>query len=106
MQETPVTPLADRRVLVTGGASGIGAAVATTLAGLGAHVTVLDRDEEGAAKVAAAFGGDSIAIDLTDGAAIDALDLEVDILVNNAGVQHVAPVEEFDPEMWVLIHRL
>ncbi|MGZ4498126.1 MAG: 3-hydroxybutyrate dehydrogenase [Nocardioides sp.] len=106
MQETPVTPLADRRALVTGGASGIGAAVATTLAGLGAHVTVLDRDEEGAAKVAAAFGGDSLAVDLTDGAAIDALDLEVDILVNNAGVQHVAPVEEFDPEMWVLIHRL
>ena len=46
MQETPVTPLADRTALVTGGASGIGAAVATRLADLGAHVVVLDVDEE------------------------------------------------------------
>ena len=106
MSETPVTPLSDRTALVTGGASGIGAAVATRLAGLGAHVTVLDRDDEGAAKVAAAIGGDSRGLDLTDGAAIGALDVEADILVNNAGVQHVAPIEEFDPDQWVLIQRL
>ena len=111
MPETPVTPLsgrplADRTALVTGAASGIGAAVATRLAELGAHVTVLDRDDEGAAKVAAAIGGDSRGLDLTDGAAIDALDVEADILVNNAGVQHVAPIEEFDPDQWVLIQRL
>ena len=37
-------------------------------------------------------------VDLTDAAAIDALDLDVDILVNNAGIQHVAPIEDFDPE--------
>ena len=106
MPETPVTPLFDRTALVTGGASGIGAAVATRLAELGAHVTVLDRDDEGAAKVAAAIGGDSRALDLTDGAAIGALDVEADILVNNAGVQHVAPIEEFDSDQWVLIQRL
>ena len=106
MPETPVTPLSDRTALVTGGASGIGAAVATRLAELGAHVTVLDRDDEGAAKVAAAVGGDSRGLDLTDGAAIGALDVEADILVNNAGVQHVAPIEEFDPDQWVLIQRL
>src|SRR6476659_2335464 len=106
MPETAVTPLAHRTALVTGGASGIGAAVATRLAELGAAVTVLDRDDEGAAKVAAASGGDHRAIDLTDGAAIDALDVEADILVNNAGVQHVAPIEEFDPDQWVLIQRL
>src|SRR5688572_18026209 len=88
MQETPVTspgapaaPLADRTALVTGGASGIGAAVATHLAALGAHVTVLDLDAEGAAKVAARIGGDSYALDLSDGPAIDALPLEADILV-------------------------
>ena len=106
MQETSTTTLSGRTALVTGGASGIGAAVATRLAALGAHVTVLDRDAEGAARVAAGFGGDSLALDLTDGAAIDALDLRCDILVNNAGIQHVAPVEEFDPEMFALIHRL
>ncbi|GCD90835.1 3-hydroxybutyrate dehydrogenase [Nocardioides sp. LS1] len=106
MQETAVTPLAHRTALVTGGASGIGAAVATKLAELGAAVTVLDRDDEGAAKVAAAIGGDHRAIDLTDGAAIDALDVEADILVNNAGVQHVAAIEDFDPDQWVLIQKL
>ena len=106
MSETPVTPLSDRTALVTGGASGIGAAVATRLAELGAHVTVLDRDDEGAAKVAAAIGGDFRGLDLTDGAAIAALDVEADILVNNAGIQHVAPIEEFDPDQWVLIQRL
>jgi 3-hydroxybutyrate dehydrogenase len=112
MPESPATSrpagpdLRGRRAVVTGGAGGIGAAVATRLAELGAAVTVLDRDEEAAAKTAARIGGDAVAIDLTDGAAIDALDLDPDILVNNAGVQHVAPVEEFDPDQWVLIQRL
>jgi len=56
MSESPVTGpgvLVGRHALVTGAASGIGAAVATRLAEAGATVTVLDRDEEGAAKVAA-----------------------------------------------------
>lgn len=110
MSETPDTSpaptLAGRRALVTGGASGIGAAVAVRLAGLGAEVTVLDRDEEAAAEVAARVGGDHVAIDLTDGAAIDALDREADLLVNGAGIQHVAPIEEFAPERFTLIHRL
>ncbi|MFC6285961.1 3-hydroxybutyrate dehydrogenase [Nocardioides sp. GCM10027113] len=113
MPETTVThgvtrgpDLTGRRAVVTGGASGIGAAVATRLAELGAAVTVLDRDEEAAAKVAARIGGDHHAIDLTDGAAIDALGFETDLLVNSAGVQHVAPIEEFDPEKWALIQRL
>ena len=30
----------------------------------------------------------------------------IDILVNNAGIQHVAPVEEFDPERFAMIHRV
>ena len=70
----PVSGLDGRRALVTGGASGIGAAVATRLADLGAAVTVLDRDGEAAAKVAARIGGDHLEVDLTDGSAIDALD--------------------------------
>ena len=98
--------MADRRALVTGGASGIGAAVAGHLATLGAHVTVLDRDETAAREVAAAIGGDALGLDLTDAAAIDAASLDADILVNNAGVQHVAPIEDFDPEQFRLIQRL
>jgi 3-hydroxybutyrate dehydrogenase len=104
----PQTHLAlrGRTALVTGGASGIGAAVATHLAELGARVVVLDRDAEGAAKVAAAIDGESRHLDLTDGAAIDALEVEADILVNNAGCQHVAPIEEFDQQQFRTMHQL
>jgi 3-hydroxybutyrate dehydrogenase len=37
---------------------------------------------------------------------VDGLDVAADILVNNAGIQHVAPVEEFPPEMFATILRL
>ena len=102
--DSPV--LRGRRALVTGAASGIGAAVATRLAEGGAEVHLLDRDEEGVAKVAAQVHGTPHVVDLTDQAAIEALDLDVDILVNNAGIQHVAPVEDFDPELFRAIHAL
>jgi 3-hydroxybutyrate dehydrogenase len=92
--------LAGRTAVVTGGASGIGRACAVRLAELGASVVVLDRD------VSAVDGARAIRIDLTDLDAIDALDLDADIIVNNAGIQHVAPIEEFPPEMFSLILRL
>ena len=105
---TPIAPpaLTGRRALVTGAASGIGAAVAARLAEAGAEVHLLDRDDEGVAKVAAQVHGTPHVVDLTDEAAIAALDLDVDILVNNTGIQHVAPVEEFDPERFRAIHAL
>jgi 3-hydroxybutyrate dehydrogenase len=102
--------LAGRTALVTGGASGIGRAVATRLAEHGASVLVLDRDEDGARAVAQQVGGRHLVADLSDGASIDALglgaDVHADILVNNAGVQHVAAVEDFDPERFAFIQRL
>ena len=103
------SPLKDRTALVTGAASGIGLAVATRLAEQGAHVIALDRDAAGAATVAEQVGGEALTCDLGDRRAIDALDLgarDVDVLVNNAGIQHVAPVEEFDPDTFELIHRV
>ncbi|MGA8996196.1 MAG: 3-hydroxybutyrate dehydrogenase [Nocardioidaceae bacterium] len=112
MSETTVTrrPLAGRTALVTGGASGIGRAVATGLAERGAHVLVLDRDESGAKQVAADVGGDWLVADLADAASIDALGLgaevHADILVNNAGIQHVAAVPDFDPERFSVMLRL
>lgn len=102
----PGTTLTGRRALVTGGASGIGAAVAARLAAEGAHVLVGDVDAAGAEAVAAQVGGEPLVVDLTDAGAVDALDLDVDVLVNNAGVQHVAPVEEFDPARFRAIHDL
>jgi 3-hydroxybutyrate dehydrogenase len=109
MTTTASGPLSGRTALVTGAASGIGRAVATRLAADGATVLVLDRDEAGAKEVASEVDGEHLVADLSDAASIDALELAgrgIGILVNNAGIQHVAPVEEFDPERFALIHRV
>ncbi|MCY7395956.1 MAG: 3-hydroxybutyrate dehydrogenase [Nocardioides sp.] len=102
--------LAGRTALVTGGGSGIGRAVAGRLAADGAHVIVLDRNEASARQVASEIGGEHLVADLGDRDAIDALGLgtevRADILVNNAGLQHVAPIEDFDPDTFALIHRV
>lgn len=102
-------PLRGRQALVTGAASGIGRACAVRLAADGAHVLALDRDADGAVRVAAETGGEALVADLSDPAAIAGLDLagrDVDILVNNAGVQHVAPLEDFDPDAFRLIQTV
>lgn len=93
-----MSELAGRSALVTGGASGIGAACARALAARGAHVTVADLDEAGAKEVAAEIGGTAWAVDLLDVTALEPLELETDILVNNAGVQHVAAIPDFPPD--------
>lgn len=100
------TDLTGRRALVTGGASGIGEAIVRAFAGAGAHVTVADVNGEQAARVAAEVGGEAWAVDLSDTAALRELHLDVDILVNNAGIQHVSPIEEFDPERFSFMLRL
>jgi 3-hydroxybutyrate dehydrogenase len=103
----PTPPLAGRRALVTGAASGIGRAVAQRLRSDGAFVVVLDRDEAGAKEVATVVEGAPLVADLADPAVIDTLPLhDIDILVNNAGLQHVAPVEEFDPDQFALLQRV
>ncbi|WP_127131979.1 3-hydroxybutyrate dehydrogenase [Georgenia sp. SYP-B2076] len=98
--------LEGRRAVVTGAASGIGAAVARRLGAAGAHVVVCDRDADGARRVAEEVGGEAWVADLADTGALADLTLEADILVNNAGIQHVAPVEDFPPETFALILRI
>ena len=101
-----MTDLAGRSALVTGGASGIGAACARELAAHGAQVTVADVDADGAQAVADEIGGKPWAVDLSDVAALEDLRLQTDILVNNAGVQHVSPIEDFPPERFRFILAL
>ncbi|MFG6278478.1 3-hydroxybutyrate dehydrogenase [Microbacterium sp. 5K110] len=98
--------LSGRRALVTGGASGIGAAIARAFAEAGATVTVADLNAEGAAALADEIGGRSWAVDLSDTATLADLSLDVDILVNNAGIQHVSPIEDFAPERFSFMLRL
>ena len=98
--------LSGRTALVTGAASGIGRACALALAGAGAAVYVVDIAAEGARRVAAETGGTAIVADLSDPEAVDALPDDADIIVNNAGLQHVAPVHDFPPERFTLIHRV
>ncbi len=98
--------LAGRTALVTGAASGIGESCAAALAAAGAAVRVVDRNAEGAERVARRIGGTAHVVDLSDPDAVDTLPDDADIVVNNAGLQHVAAVEDFPPERFALIHRV
>ncbi|GGJ58289.1 3-hydroxybutyrate dehydrogenase [Streptomyces brasiliensis] len=80
--------------------------MAARLARLGAHVVVCDVDAEGAARTAEQIGGEALVTDLSRTADLVDLQLETDILVNNAGIQHVSPIEQFDPEKFAFMLRL
>lgn len=79
--------------IVTGGASGIGAATARRLSGRGAHVVVADLDDSGAASLAAEIGGTAVHVDVTDPRSAQrmvdaamAVSGRLDIAINNAGI--------------------
>lgn len=93
------------RAMVTGGASGIGAAIVRRLAEEGAHVVIFDRNEPAAEATAEACGAGVgvAAIDLTDFARLDRLIAETgpfDISVNNAGIDQHAFFTETSEEDW------
>lgn len=98
--------LSGRSALVTGGASGIGAACARELAARGAVVTVADVDDVGAKELAQQINGKAWAVDLLDVSALEDLRLQTDILVNNAGVQSIHPIEDFPPERFRMLLTL
>jgi len=99
---------ADRTVaLVTGGARGIGRAIAEALAADGHVVAVGDLDEDGAQKAAAELGGFPVSLDVTDSESVDAAVARVGeglgaigILVNNAGWDEFRPFLETDESFW------
>ncbi len=100
--------LDERVAVVTGGASGVGAGVATVLAHENARVAIADIDLAAAGRVAEALrgeGADAVAfeVDLVEAAAVDAMAAAVlerwgriDILSANAGIYPSATIEEID----------
>ncbi len=104
--------LARRTVLVTGGASGIGAAIVEAFCQQGARVAFLDRDETAAAKLLGQLdsGGEAplfLSCDLTDIAALrEAIARAaaalgpITILINNAARDDRHAIEAVTPEMW------
>ncbi|MFI8302708.1 3-oxoacyl-ACP reductase [Streptomyces sp. NPDC085927] len=99
-------PLAGRTALVTGGARGIGEAVAGTLARDGAKVVVLDvpQAEADARRVARRLGGLALPLDITAadaGARIaEALPDGLDVLVHNAGITRDRRLANMPAERW------
>jgi 3-hydroxybutyrate dehydrogenase len=101
--------LSGRTALVTGAASGIGAACATALVDAGAHVLAVDLAGDALEKQARELGTEPVVADLVNEADLSRLEPRlgnVDILVNNAGIQHVSPVDEFPPEKFAAIVAL
>ena len=101
----------DRGVLVTGGASGIGLAIAAEFLRRGARVLVADRDREGLARLPERLGGGgrllTVEADLAEPQAPGALGARaeellggVDVLVNNAGLMRQTPALEITVDEW------
>jgi 2-hydroxycyclohexanecarboxyl-CoA dehydrogenase len=95
--------LEGRKALVTGGAGGIGAAIAARLAAEGAEVWVGDIDVEGAGRVAADIGGHPLELDVAEVESARSAVAEtgtLDILVNNAGTDEFGFFTYTSPEQW------
>ncbi len=101
--------LDQRIVFVTGGARGIGRAIAERLAAEGARVAIADIDAGGARKTAAEIGRGALGVtlDVTDDASVQAAVGaalahfgRIDALVNNAGWDKVEPFVNAKPETW------
>lgn len=101
--------LAGKVAVVTGGASGIGAAIATAYAAKGADVAILDLSLDAATEHADRLGGRcaAFACDVSaERSVADAVEQvhrrfgRIDVLVNSAGVAILAPAEKLDLEAW------
>jgi NADP-dependent 3-hydroxy acid dehydrogenase YdfG len=108
-QSTSTLPLTGRNAVVTGAASGIGAAIAERLAADGASVALLARRTDRLDELAGRIGGSAfgVGMDVTQQSSVDrGVELigdrlgRVDLVVNAAGVMLAAPIEQARSDDW------
>lgn len=101
--------LKDKRILITGGASGIGAATAARFLEEGSRVCILDRDASASAAIRRQLPGiaEAIIADVTDLMQVEAAFADairvmdgVDVLINNAGISIRHNFLDITPEEW------
>ncbi|GAA0853260.1 3-hydroxybutyrate dehydrogenase [Aliiglaciecola litoralis] len=101
-----------RRILITGGASGIGLGIAQHLGSQGHHIIIADINpqacEHACAKLAAlGITVEHVQLDVSNVTQIEALPdklgAPIDVLINNAGVQHVSKLEDFPAQKWQML---
>lgn len=103
-----MTSIAGRTALITGGGTGLGAAIARSLHDAGAEVVVAGRRQEPLQDVVSALGARASwrTVDVADPASVAELEeslrgTAVSILINNAGIAGpVAPLTDITPEEW------
>lgn len=104
--------LKGKRVIITGGANGIGRAIVEKFCHAGAHVTAIDRDAEALKKlqdILNSYTLTTIPLDITNGALVSQLlrnHSNIDVLVNNAGVDLVYNLAAPNWENWEKVMTL
>ncbi|MFS3128202.1 SDR family NAD(P)-dependent oxidoreductase [Nocardioides sp. Bht2] len=106
-----LTTLRGRSALVTGGASGIGAALGKALVAAGCHVVLADLDGAGAERTAVGLAGPGsargVGLDVTDADAVEAVVAgiveeygRIDLVFNNAGITLIGDTEQLSLAQW------
>ena len=98
-----------KRILITGGASGIGQGLAFYLAAKGHHILVSDLNIDSTQQTVSEIlakqqSAEAIELNVTSQEAIEALAIKlkqpIDVLINNAGIQHVESIDTFPMQKW------